>query len=88
MAETLAIQALAFMAEEPERFNGFLAATGLSIEHIRTAANEPGFLAGVLEHMLADEILLVAFADSVGIDPADIARAHNALANDDERDEP
>jgi hypothetical protein len=88
MAETLAIQALAFMAEEPERFNGFLAATGLSIAHIRTAARQPGFLAGVLEHMLADEILLVAFADGAGIDPADIARAHEALTRGNKRGEP
>jgi hypothetical protein len=29
--------------------------------------------------MLADESLLVAFADRVGIDPADIARARAAL---------
>jgi hypothetical protein len=33
----------------------------------------------VLEHMLADESLLVAFADSAGINPAEIARARAAL---------
>ena len=46
---------------------------------IREAAREPGFLAGVLDHMLDDESLLLAFADSAGLDPASIARARRAL---------
>jgi esterase/lipase superfamily enzyme len=78
-AEMLAIQALTFIAQEPERFSRFLALSGIEAARLRAAANEPGFLAGVLEHMLGHESLLVAFADSAGIDPAEIARAHSAL---------
>ena|SRR5208337_1117646 len=78
-AEMLAIQALSFIAEEPERFNRFLGITGIELSQIRTAAREPGFLAGVLEHMLGDESLLIAFATSAGIDPAVVARARGAL---------
>jgi hypothetical protein len=84
-AETLAIQALAFLAEEPERLDAFLSVTGVTAESIREAADEPGFLAGVLEHMLGDENLLIAFADSAGIDPAAVARAHNAFGQPWER---
>ena len=73
------LPALAFIAEEPERLNGFLSVTGIPLEGIREAASQPGFLAGVLEHMLGDESLLLAFADSAGIDPDDIARARSAL---------
>jgi uncharacterized protein DUF3572 len=87
-AESLAIQALAFLAEDPERFAGFLAATGLTLESIRESAGHPDFLIGVLEHMLADESLLIAFADSAAIDPAEIARAHGALGGRRERDLP
>jgi len=75
----LAIQALAFIAEEPERLGRFLEATGIPVERIRDAARERGFLAGVLEHMLSDESLLLAFADAAGIDPAEIARARSSL---------
>ena len=75
----LAIQALAFIAEDPERLGRFLEMSGIPIERIRNAARERGFLAGVLEHMLSDESLLLAFADSAGIDPADIARARSSL---------
>jgi len=87
-AEALAIQALSFIAEEPERLGAFLAATGIGPDAIREAARQPDFLAGVLDHMLADESLLVAFADSAGIDPASIARARRALGKQWERDIP
>jgi len=80
-AEMLAIQALAFIAEEPERMAGFLSVTGIAPDAIRAAAGEPDFLAGVLEHMLGNENLLVAFAASAGIDPAGIALAHRALGS-------
>jgi hypothetical protein len=84
----LAIQALGFIAEEPERLAGLLAATGLTVEHIRSAARDPDFLAGVLEHMLGDESLLVAFADGAAIDPGSVARAHHVLGGRWERDVP
>jgi hypothetical protein len=78
-AELLAIQALAFVAAEPERLARFLDLTGVAPEEIRAAARQGAFLAGVLEHMLGDESLLVAFAESAGIDPGEIARARAAL---------
>ena len=87
-AEALAIQALTFLAEEPERLGRFLAMTGIEPAQIRAAAREPGFLAGVLEHMLADESLLIAFADSAGVDPAALARARSALAPQGKREAP
>jgi hypothetical protein len=87
-AEALAIQALAFLAEEPERLAGFLGATGLTPERIRESATDADFLVGVLEHMLANESLLIAFADGAGVDPAGIGRARNALGGNWERDLP
>ena len=87
-AEMLAIQALAFIAEEPERMAAFVSVTGVEADAIRDAARSPDFLVGVLEHMLGDESLLIAFADSAGIDPAGLARARNALGRSGERDLP
>ena len=74
-AESLAIQALAFIAGEPERIGPFLAATGIGPGDIRGAAREPSFLAGVLDYLAADERLLVAFAADAGIDPFEVGRA-------------
>ncbi len=87
-AEMLAIQALGFIAEDNDRLAGFLAATGIPAEEIRAAAGAPDFLAGVLEHMLGDESLLIAFALTAGIDPAEIARARSALGGQQERNMP
>ena len=84
----LAVQALGFIAEEPQSLSRFLDTSGISADQIRAAAAEPGFLAGVLEYMLADENLLRAFAGHAGIDPADVAHASHALGGVWERDVP
>src|SRR5262245_7952866 len=78
--ERLAIEALAFLAAEPERLDRFLAITGIEPARIREAAREPMFLAGVLEHIASDESLLVAFAECAGADPVAVARASRDLA--------
>jgi hypothetical protein len=87
-AEMLAVQALAFIAEDDSRLGGFVGSTGVAVQSIRDAAREPDFLTGVLEHILADENLLIAFADNAGIDPAEVARARQALGAVWERDVP
>jgi Protein of unknown function (DUF3572) len=79
-AEGLAIQALTFIAEDPERLGRFLAVTGIGPAEIRLAAREPGFLAGVLEHLAGDERLLTAFAADADVDPADIGKALATLS--------
>ena len=87
-AEMLAVQAFAFIAEDDTRLGSFIASTGIAVQSIRDAAREPNFLGGVLEHILADENLLIAFADSAGINPAEVARARQALGKVWERDLP
>lgn len=78
-AETLAVEALAFLAEDPETLGRFLSATGLGPETLRAAASEPGFLAAVLEHVMADEALLLVFAERRRIRPMMIAAARHML---------
>ena len=86
--ENLAVQALAFLAADPERLGRFLAVTGIGPDAIRRAAADPAFLAGVLDHVVADESLLLALADHAGVKPATVERAHAALAGQWERDIP
>ena len=78
-AETLAIQALAFLGEEPAHLGAFLAATGIGPDNLRAAAAEPGFLAGVLEFVMNDEALLMVFAERTRIRPTLIAAARHRL---------
>jgi hypothetical protein len=81
-ATSLAIAALTFIAGEPERLDRFLTLTGVDPGDIRTAAREPGFLLGVLEHLAGDETLLIAFANQNDIDPDEVLRARHALAGE------
>ncbi len=74
-AETVAIQALSFIAGEPEQLGRFLALTGLGPNSLRGAAREPTFLASVLEYLASDDALMRSFAQHAGIDPLDLQRA-------------
>jgi hypothetical protein len=80
IAEDLAIQALAFMAGEPERLGVFLAATGIGPDMIRRAAGDPAFLSGVLDHVAGDEPLLLAVAEHAGVTPQDVEHAQAVLS--------
>ena len=78
-AEILAIHALNHLAGDPEALSRFLALAGIGPATLREAAADPGFLAGVLDHMLSDEALLTAFAAAQGIPPESVAAARRAL---------
>ncbi|MEA2880432.1 MAG: hypothetical protein QOF14_5628 [Hyphomicrobiales bacterium] len=80
IAENLAIQALSFMAGDPERLGQFLATTGIGPEMIRHAAADPAFLAGVLDHVAGDEALLLAVAEHAGVTPQDVEHAQAVLS--------
>src|SRR5712691_1645824 len=78
-AEALAVEALAFLAAEPEWLGRFLAMSGIGPEAIRAAAREPDFLAGVLDHIAGDERLLKDFAANANVKPEAVMRAAAAL---------
>jgi hypothetical protein len=52
---------------------------GLSPESLRAAAESPGFLAAVLNHLAQDEALLLAFAENAACDPKRILLARDCL---------
>lgn len=84
-AESLAITALGFIAADPDLLPRFLAVTGISAGEIRAAAAEPGFLAGVLDFLLAHEPSVMAFAAATDTDPASLAAARRVLPGGDDR---
>lgn len=81
-AETLAIQALGFIAEDSERLTRFFGITGLDPDGIRDQAGAPGFLAGVLAYLASDETLATEFIAHAACAPDDIFRAHTALGGE------
>ena len=79
-AEELAVGALGFLAADQERLFRFLDMTGLSPATIRDAAGSPQFLVEVLDHLLADETLLMAYAAEAQCEPASLMKARDHLA--------
>jgi hypothetical protein len=79
-AETIAIEALNFLAADQIRLDRFLALCGIELENLRAAAAEPGFLAAVLDHLASDERLLLAFAAHAGQDASLVVQAHDTLS--------
>ena len=77
--EALAIDALGFLAEDTERLTRFLSLTGLEPGNLRAAAQEPHFLGSVLDHLMSDEALLLAFCADRRLPPDAMVRARQRL---------
>jgi hypothetical protein len=78
-AETIALQALAWLANNEELMPVFLGATGASVDDLSLGARQPAFLASVLDFLVMDDAWLVAFCDEAGLDYEVPMRARMAL---------
>ena len=74
-AQALAVSALAYIAADEVRLERFLSLTGVNPSSLREVARSPEFLGAVLEHLLSDETLLLAFCANGQHDPLTILRA-------------
>jgi hypothetical protein len=66
-AETLALQALAWMAADDDMAARFAGATGASLPEARNRLEDPVFLASVLEFLLMEDRWVMAFCDTHGL---------------------
>ena len=76
----IAIQALTFIAGNPEHAERFMALSGIGPDGLRRAAADPGFLLGVMDHLVAHEALLLLFAEAAGLAPETVVEAHERMA--------
>jgi hypothetical protein len=89
VAEIVAVQALSFIAGDPERLGAFLAESGIGPETLRSAAADPQFLGSVLDFIMRDDATVKAFASLSQLHPTNIAAARQALSDpDSDRDGP
>lgn len=63
-AETVAAQALAWLAADPDLFGVFLGTSGASQDDVKALLQDPGFLGSVLDFILMDDAWVVAFCDA------------------------
>lgn len=78
-AREAGMDALLFLASEPDRMAGFLIATGATPAELRASARSESTLRAALVHLEGDESLLLVFAADTHRAPEDIARARAAL---------
>lgn len=78
-AEKIAISALTWLASNDEIFPVFLGSTGASAGELRAQAENPAFLASVLEFLTMDDAWVVAFCDAEGLSYEDPLRARYSL---------
>ena len=79
-AENLAAGALAFLASEPSRLVRFLGDSGLEPGELAANAGEAHILAAVLDHLCADESLLLVFASDKQMQPEQVVAAQVLLS--------
>ncbi len=65
-AETIALQALAWLVGHEELLPVFLGSTGSSEADLRERAGEPEYLGSVLDFLMMDDAWVVAFCDAHG----------------------
>lgn len=82
-AQSLALNALAWIAAEEELRGAFLAASGASADDVAARAADPEFLGFVLDFLLSDEPALIAFAKANDFKPDAPLRARAALPGGD-----
>ena len=79
-AETIGVEALSFMASNPEVLRRFLDVTGMEPGQLREAASKPSFFVGLLDFILAHEPTVLDFAAAAELDPTEIGMAREKLA--------
>jgi len=81
-AETLALQAAAFIFADESLMNGFVGLTGADPRDVKENLADPGYLAGVLEYLLSREEELVQFCEAQDINPEAPKRAWVLLSGE------
>jgi hypothetical protein len=70
--ETIGLRALAFVAADSEALERFLALSGADGMALRAQASDPEFLSAVLDYLLANEPLLIAFCKDESLEPREV----------------
>ena len=78
-AEALALKALAFLTADGDRLDQLLLASGIEPSDLKERSSDPHMLAGVLDHLLGNESLLLDFAAAMNVAPQEIVRARQKL---------
>ena len=80
-AETLGLNALAFVVASPDALSRFMGLSGIDATTLRERATQPEVLAAVLDFLLTNEELLTAFCREQAIEPRQVHLAAARLGS-------
>ncbi|WP_323785129.1 DUF3572 domain-containing protein [Thalassovita sp.] len=78
-AETLALQALAWLVGNDDLLPVFMGATGVSVDDIKQNATDPEVLGSVLDFLLMDDAWIVACCAALNLPYEQLRQARAAL---------
>jgi hypothetical protein len=80
-AATIALKGLAYLVNSQAALDRFLHISGAGWNSLRERADEPEFLASILDFLLSNEALLVSFLSEAEIDVRAVHMARHVLAS-------
>ena len=83
-AETVALKALAWLAQDDDLLGAFLGASGLSARDVGARAQDPDFLVALLDFITSDDAIVRAFCDAEGLRYEDPLAARRAIPGGEE----
>jgi len=78
-AERVGIQVLGWLAGHDDLLTRFLGMTGIAADDMRIRAQEPEFLGFVLDFLLTDDAMVMAFCDDANMATEQPMQARGAL---------
>lgn len=82
-AETIALQALAWLAGNEDLLPVFLGSTGAALADVKHRAADPLFLASVLDFVMMDDAWVIAYCDHAGLPYDTLFAARQGLPGGD-----
>ncbi len=82
-AESLALEAFVWIAEQEDLLGAFLGSSGFDPHDIGAAVQTPEFLAAALDFLLAEDARVMAFCDARGMKYTEPMQARFALPGGD-----
>jgi len=80
-AQGIALRALTFVAGDPAILSRFLETTGWTPQSLNAPETRSSIPLAALDFLMSAEDMLLIFAANAGLDPVDVARAHQTLQN-------
>lgn len=85
MAQTVAVQALGWLAGDDELWDVFLGSTGAQIDEVKKAAQDPEFLGSVLDFVMMDDAWVIRACEAISVPNETLMQARQNLPGGQDR---